>query len=215
MHWAAPALLCTSGEAAFQGVVAKALEAARVLLARAELAPAGRQTRLVRHVGRALARLGRQAKRAEGRARISSACRAAVEARGAALRAALPGGGEPPPVGLPGLPADVAGYTRWLRLNAAPIPPRPTGDAHFGTKDVYVSRARAASSASPTPRAASSPRRSTGRARSSSRSSRSCASALGATRRTAIGASSSMPAAAPASRSARSRATDWAFTVLE
>jgi Cytochrome P460 len=41
---------------------------------------------------------------------------------------------------LPGLPAYTAGYKGWIKLNARPIPPRRTGDAHSGTKNVYVSR---------------------------------------------------------------------------
>jgi hypothetical protein len=43
---------------------------------------------------------------------------------------------------LRGLPADVAGYGSWLRLNAEPIPIHPVGDAHFGTKEVYVNQSR-------------------------------------------------------------------------
>ena len=49
---------------------------------------------------------------------------------------------EPAAVALPGLPADVAGYTQWLKLNAAPIPPAPGGDPHNGTKNVYVNQTR-------------------------------------------------------------------------
>ena len=45
-------------------------------------------------------------------------------------------------VALPGLPDDVAGYTRWLKLNADPIPPAPGGDPHNGTKNVYVNKTR-------------------------------------------------------------------------
>ena len=41
---------------------------------------------------------------------------------------------KPAAVALPGLPADVAGYTQWLKLNADPIPPVPGGDPHNGTK---------------------------------------------------------------------------------
>lgn len=41
---------------------------------------------------------------------------------------------------LPGLPTHTAGYTQWTRLNAKPIPPRTTGDAHLGTKNVYASK---------------------------------------------------------------------------
>ena len=50
---------------------------------------------------------------------------------------------EEPIVALPGLPADVAGYTQWLKLNAEPIPPVPGGDPHNGTKNVYVNKTRA------------------------------------------------------------------------
>jgi hypothetical protein len=45
---------------------------------------------------------------------------------------------EPPPAALPGIPADLAGYETWTRLNAAPIPPRER-DPHSGTKNVYAS----------------------------------------------------------------------------
>jgi hypothetical protein len=41
---------------------------------------------------------------------------------------------------LPGLPAYTAGYTQWTKLNATPIPPRRSGDAHLGTKNVYASK---------------------------------------------------------------------------
>lgn len=57
------------------------------------------------------------------------------------------GGGDPndevdeKPVPLPGLPDDVAGYEKWLKLNAKPIPPRPA-DPHNGTKNVYVNQER-------------------------------------------------------------------------
>jgi hypothetical protein len=54
---------------------------------------------------------------------------------------------EPPPAateeqaeGLPGLPGYTAGYETWDRLDEKPIPPRPAGDAHLGTKKVYASR---------------------------------------------------------------------------
>lgn len=43
---------------------------------------------------------------------------------------------------LPGLPADVAGYTQWLKLNAEPIPPVPDVDPHNGIKNVYVNKTR-------------------------------------------------------------------------
>jgi hypothetical protein len=56
----------------------------------------------------------------------------------------------PPPPPLPRLPDDVAGFDRWTRLNADPIPPdspqtqRVGFDAHRGTKDVYVNQPRSA-----------------------------------------------------------------------
>lgn len=49
---------------------------------------------------------------------------------------------KPAAVALRGLPADVAGYTQWLKLNADPIPPAPGGDPHNGTKNVYVNQTR-------------------------------------------------------------------------
>jgi len=55
---------------------------------------------------------------------------------------------EPPPStteeqrALPGLPALTAGYQSWPKLNRKPIPPRATGDAHLGTKNVYASKRR-------------------------------------------------------------------------
>jgi hypothetical protein len=56
---------------------------------------------------------------------------------------------EPPPStteqprALPGLPAYTAGYRSWPKLNRNPIPPRASGDAHLGTKNVYASKRRA------------------------------------------------------------------------
>ena len=63
---------------------------------------------------------------------------AAAIAVGAAL---AQGAGERPRAKpLRGLPAYTAGYLGWRKLNRAPIPPRESGDAHLGTKNVYVSR---------------------------------------------------------------------------
>ena len=45
-------------------------------------------------------------------------------------------------VALPGLPDDVAGYDKWLKINAEPIPPVPNRDPHDGTKNVYVNQSR-------------------------------------------------------------------------
>ena len=45
-------------------------------------------------------------------------------------------------VALPGLPEYTAGYDRWLKLNAEPIPPVAGGDPHNGTKNVYVNKER-------------------------------------------------------------------------
>ncbi|HWH05845.1 MAG TPA: cytochrome P460 family protein [Gaiellaceae bacterium] len=50
---------------------------------------------------------------------------------------------EPPSEAAPGLPAELAGYDRWPKLNDAPIPPRDS-DPHDGTKDVYASMAAGA-----------------------------------------------------------------------
>jgi hypothetical protein len=41
---------------------------------------------------------------------------------------------------LPGLPASTAGYSGWFKVNRRPIPPRASGDAHLGTKNVYASK---------------------------------------------------------------------------
>ncbi|MCY4403382.1 MAG: cytochrome P460 family protein [Candidatus Poribacteria bacterium] len=49
---------------------------------------------------------------------------------------------EEPAVALPGLPDDVAGYERWLKLNVEPIPPVQGGDPHNGDKNVYVNQTR-------------------------------------------------------------------------
>ncbi len=46
----------------------------------------------------------------------------------------------PPPEPLPGLPRFTAGYDSWVKLNRKPIPPRPSGDAHLGTKEVFASK---------------------------------------------------------------------------
>lgn len=52
------------------------------------------------------------------------------------LVAVVAGGSASPP---PGLPAYIAGYTKWTKLNARPIPPRAS-DPHRSTKNVYSSR---------------------------------------------------------------------------
>jgi hypothetical protein len=44
------------------------------------------------------------------------------------------------PKALPGLPDFTAEYDSWTRLNRKPIPPRESGDAHLGTKNVFASR---------------------------------------------------------------------------
>ena len=41
---------------------------------------------------------------------------------------------------LPGLPAYTAGYSGWFKVTRRPIPPRASGDAHLGTKNVYASK---------------------------------------------------------------------------
>ncbi len=48
--------------------------------------------------------------------------------------------GDAKPSPLAGLPPYTAGYTSWFKINPRPIPPRPSGDAHAGTKNVYASR---------------------------------------------------------------------------
>jgi hypothetical protein len=47
----------------------------------------------------------------------------------------------PPAKAPPGIPGVVAGYRQWVKLNDAPIPPRPS-DPHKGTKNVYASKER-------------------------------------------------------------------------
>ena len=49
----------------------------------------------------------------------------------------------PPPKAPPGIPAYVARYRDWVKLNDAPIPPR-AADPHNGTKNVYASQERRA-----------------------------------------------------------------------
>jgi cytochrome P460 len=44
----------------------------------------------------------------------------------------------------PGIPAIASDYRAWAKLNTEPIPPRSSGDAHLGTKNVYASKKRAA-----------------------------------------------------------------------
>lgn len=51
---------------------------------------------------------------------------------------------EPEEKPLPGLPRYTAGYENWTKLNRKAIPPRESGDAHLGTKNVYASRERRA-----------------------------------------------------------------------
>jgi hypothetical protein len=46
---------------------------------------------------------------------------------------------EKKPQALPGLPAFVAGYGEWTKLNAKALPPRDS-DPHLGTKNVFASR---------------------------------------------------------------------------
>ena len=63
-----------------------------------------------------------------------------------------PNGGEPtdpngpvvqPSEPLPGLPESTAGFDSWLKMNAEPIPPKPS-DPHRGTKDVFINQTREA-----------------------------------------------------------------------
>ena len=46
-----------------------------------------------------------------------------------------------PPEPLPGLPESTAGFDSWLKMNAEPIPPKPS-DPHRGTKDMFVNQTR-------------------------------------------------------------------------
>jgi hypothetical protein len=65
---------------------------------------------------------------------------AALGAAALVVGATVAQGGSSKPRPLPGLPAYTAGYRGWIKINRAPIPPRRTGDAHPGTKDVYASK---------------------------------------------------------------------------
>jgi hypothetical protein len=49
---------------------------------------------------------------------------------------------DPKPKALPGLPRFTAGYRDWTKLHRDTIPPRPSGDAHLGTKRVFASKKR-------------------------------------------------------------------------
>ena len=49
---------------------------------------------------------------------------------------------EPEVKPLLGLPGYTAGYDGWTRLTRKPIPPRESGDAHLGTKQIFASRPR-------------------------------------------------------------------------
>jgi hypothetical protein len=44
----------------------------------------------------------------------------------------------------PAWPGYTAGYAEWTRLTRKPIPPRESGDAHLGTKEVFASKKRRA-----------------------------------------------------------------------
>ena len=48
---------------------------------------------------------------------------------------------EDEPAAAAGLPPYLAGYDSWTHLNDEPIPPRESGDAHLGTKEIYTSAA--------------------------------------------------------------------------
>lgn len=57
---------------------------------------------------------------------------------GRATTGTAPAAPAPEPEPLPGIPADLAGYETWTRINSRPIPPRQP-DPHSGTKNVYAS----------------------------------------------------------------------------
>lgn len=97
------------------------------------------------HIGRGAAALLLAAPLALGLAACGGAGGGGSSAGPATTRAAGPAMAAVPRP-LPGLPADVAGFPRWSRLNARPIPPnsaqdRRVGvDAHSGVKNVYVNQ---------------------------------------------------------------------------
>jgi hypothetical protein len=135
--------LCDPIDEGVQRRIARRLERAEGLVTRAGQATGpARIRRLVGRAARQLQAAGRRIVAADDRDRVTPECRAAVETRLALLEDLVALLDDEVPMAPAGLPAYVAGYERWLRLNAEPIPPRPAGDAHFGTKDVYVNRTR-------------------------------------------------------------------------
>ncbi len=130
--------LCDPIDARLASAVARRLEGARRLLEQAgATTSARRQARLVRRAGKKLGGVPRRTERAERRMLISNACRAAIDQRVAVVQDAL--AATPTVTPLPGLPDYTAGFDRWFRLNANPI---PRGGAHGGAKNVYVNRTR-------------------------------------------------------------------------
>lgn len=135
--------LCDATDARLQAAADIGLARTGELLGAAQgPIPPRRVRKLLRRADRILGRITRRAVRLERRDQISTQCLLAVDMRIAGLRDLVAAAGTLPPAALPGLPEFVAGYRSWLRLNAAPIPPRPGGDAHFGTKDVFVNQTR-------------------------------------------------------------------------
>ena len=144
-------------EATLCGPVAPPLEtAADAVLARgadALRSAAGsvstrRRRKLLRRVDRLLRRIPKRAARLRRRDLVSVDCEAAITERVGRLRELVAGNAG----SLPGLPGLVAEYPGWLRLNRQPIGPRPGGDAHSGTKNVFVNQARTALAPDGTPR---------------------------------------------------------------
>jgi hypothetical protein len=130
--------LCPDLDAGLERKLGNDLQRVRTQLGRAETKAAKRRIRLVRRARPRLAAAKRRVKRAKG---LSAECRTALGERLAGVSGALAtllASLRPPP----GLPADVAGYESWLRLNAEPIPVAQGGDPHFGVKNVWVDRSR-------------------------------------------------------------------------
>jgi len=141
LEGAAATLLCEEAPAGLVRRSARQLTGAGRLVRRAGATSAAvKGARLLAKGDRRLGGTDRRVQRLAARGRLPASCAAEARAELARLRGlvtALAGAN----TALPGLPADVAGFERWLRLNATPLPVRP-GDPHRGVKDVFVNRSR-------------------------------------------------------------------------